>query len=264
LFEGSKSLSEKGIKYMSEKRVVLITGAASGIGLETAKQFMASGASVLAADINKDLLGENAADLGENYLPLVLDVADENRIEEVSGQVRENYGKLDALVNNAVTAELGEPGELSGERFDHEMSVNLKGPMLLVKHFAPLLRNSENGSVVNICSIAAITELPGHFLYSAAKTALEKFTRDCCRAVTGVRHNCILPGFIETPILDTYGDEAEFVRETARNSSPAGRMGMPIDIAYAIEFLCSNKATFINGATLVVDGGLTKAASSPF
>ena len=248
---------------MLEHRIILITGAASGIGLGTAEQFIESGARVLAADINKELLDKNVARHGENYIPMLLDVGHEEKIQEASRRVEKEYGRLDVLVNNAVTASLGEPEQLTGLWFDHEMSVNLKGPMLMVKHFSPLLRKSENGSVVNLCSIAGIIELPGHFLYSAAKAALEKFTRDCCRSVTGVRHNCVLPGWIETPILDTYGDEAEIVRETARKTAPAGRMGLPKDVAYAIEFLCSDKAAFINGASLLVDGGLTKAASSP-
>jgi NAD(P)-dependent dehydrogenase (short-subunit alcohol dehydrogenase family) len=250
---------------MSYHRVILITGAASGIGLQTAKQFIASDAKVLAVDINEELLAKNVAELGENYLPQVLDVADEKKIEALRKLVEKKFDRLDALVNNAVSAMLGDPEQLTSARFDHEMAVNLKGPMLLVKHFAPLLRKSENGSVVNICSIAAITELPDHFLYSSAKAALDKFTSDCCRAVTGVRHNSVLPGFIETPILSAYGAEmAAFVRETVCKMAPAGRMGRPEDIAYAIEFLCSDKATFINGATLLVDGGLTKATCSPF
>lgn len=248
---------------MSKQRVILITGAASGIGLQTAKQFVAAGAVVLATDINESRLNSNASELGENYKPLVLNVANEQHIVAVRDLVEKEFGQLDVLVNNAALATLHEPEQLTDELFDNEMAINLKGPMLLVKHFASLLRKSNNGSVVNICSVAAITEVPGHYLYSAAKVALDKFSRDCTRAVPGIRHNSILPGVIETPILDTYGEHADVVRQEATKAAPAGRLGTPEDIVCAVEFLCSDKATFINGASLIVDGGITAATNSP-
>jgi NAD(P)-dependent dehydrogenase (short-subunit alcohol dehydrogenase family) len=248
---------------MSDK-VILITGAASGIGLTTAKQFIEEGAVVIAADINTGALEEQAAALGANYRPMTLDVASNEQIESAAAEVARDYGKLDALINNAAVAKMAEPEELEEEVFDFEFAVNLKGPMLLVKNFAKLLRKSDNGSVVNIASVAAIRELPGHFLYSAAKAALDKFTRDSARAVPGIRHNCIKPGVIDTPILDqAYGDMAPAVREEAARC-PVSRVGKPEDIANAIQFLCSDKATYINGATLIVDGGISTSTNSPF
>ena len=249
---------------MSEK-IVLITGAASGIGLTTARLFIEEGAIVVATDINTAGLEKQAAVLGENYRPLTLDVANNEHIETAAAHVAEKYGKLDVLVNNAAVATMAEPEQLEEGVFDFEFAVNLKGPMLLVKNFAKLLRKSDNGSVVNIASVAAIREVPGHYLYSAAKAALDKFTRDCVRAVPGVRHNCIKPGVIDTPILDqVYGDNAAAVRETTVNLSAAGRTGKPEDIANAMLFLCSDRATYINGATLIVDGGISAATNAPF
>jgi len=248
---------------MSEK-IVLITGAASGIGLSTARLFIEEGAIVVATDINTAGLEQQAALLGENYRPLTLDVASNEQIEAAATHVAEKYGKLDVLVNNAAVATLAEPEQLEEAVFDFEFGVNLKGPMLLVKNFARLLRESDNGSVVNIASVAAIRELPGHYLYSAAKAALDKFTRDCVRAVPGVRHNCIKPGVIDTPILEQgYGEMAPQVREEAAKC-PASRLGQPEDIANAILFLTSAKATYINGATVIVDGGISAATNAPF
>lgn len=247
---------------MSQK-IVLITGAASGIGLTTAKQFIDEGAIVVATDINTAALEEQAAALGENYRPLTMDVGSNEQIESAAAHVTSEYGKLDALINNAAVATLAEPEELEEEVFDFEFAINLKGPMLLVKNFAKLLRKSDNGSVINIASVAAIREVPGHYLYSAAKMALDKFTRDCARAVPGVRHNCIKPGVIDTPILDrAYGEMAPAIREAAAQC-PASRVGKSEDIANAIIFLCSDKATYINGSTLIVDGGMSAATNSP-
>ena len=249
---------------MSEQKIVLITGAASGIGLQTAKQFIEAGAKVIATDINEAALKQQAAEIGKNFLPLLLDVANEEHIVAARDLVEKDFGRLDALVNNAAVALIHEPEQLTAEQFDKEMAVNLKGPMLLVKYFAPLLRKSANASVVNICSVAAIAEVPGHYLYSAAKVGLKKFSADCARALPGIRHNSILPGIIETPILDiAYGEHADLVRKSAAGVTPVGRLGLPEDIANAVEFLCSDKATFINGASLVVDGGIAVANNSP-
>lgn len=249
---------------MTQQRIILITGAASGIGLQTAKQFVDAGARVIATDINEAALQQNAAELGENYQPLLLNVAKEEHIKAAFELINKEFGRLDSLVNNAAVAGMNEPEQLTAEQFDFEMDINLKGPMLLVKYFAPLLRKSDNGSVVNICSVAAIIEAPGHFLYSAAKVGLKKFSEDCARAVLGVRHNNILPGVIDTPILDlAYKEHADIVRKTTAETAPVGRTGKPEDIANAVEFLCSDKATYINGATLVVDGGIRAASSSP-
>ena len=248
---------------MSEKKIIFITGAASGIGLQSAKRFLDAGATIVAADINKIALEKMSTELGKDFLPFEMDVGDETKIEAARAFVDSRFGRLDALINNAATVTLHEPEQLTGDLFDREIGVNLKGPMLLVKYLAPLLRKSTNGSVVNICSVAALGELPGHYLYSAAKIALDKFTRDCTSSVRGVRHNCIFPGVIDTPILHAYGALESTIRNEAIKAAPAGRLGTVDDIAYAIEFLCSDKASFINGARLVVDGGIVAANNSP-
>lgn len=250
---------------MSKQNIAFITGAASGIGLAIAKLFIQSGSLVIAADINKAKLDQHASELGKSYIPLFLDVGDSQQIAAAADNIKADYGKMDALINNAAIASIHQPESLESDLFDTEMAVNLKGPMLLVKHLAPLLRHSENGSVVNICSVAAICEAPGHYLYSAAKVALDKFSRDCAKEVLGIRHNSILPGIIDTPILESaYGKEAaDLLRIDAAERCPVGRLGQPKDIANATLFLCSDKATFINGASLIVDGGITAAGNSP-
>lgn len=247
---------------MTDSKIVLITGAASGIGLQAAKQFLAAGASVIAADINTAGLNECAEKLGNKYVPLTLDVSVEAEIEQAYHFIKEKFGRLDALINNAAYASLHDPLQASGQQFDKEMSINLKAPMLLVRNMTPLLRMSKNASVVNICSVAAIAQAPGHYLYSAAKAALHKYTLDCAAAVRGVRHNCIFPGVIDTPMLSGYGEQAEIVKNGAIANTPVNRLGTAEDIANAIEFLCSENASFVNGASLCVDGGLIAATNS--
>jgi NAD(P)-dependent dehydrogenase (short-subunit alcohol dehydrogenase family) len=248
---------------MSNQKIILITGAASGIGLGAAKHFLAAGAKVIASDINEKALNEQAALLGDNYQPLLLNVTIEADIMAARDTIAEQYGVLDSLINNAAAATLHEPEHLTSELFDVEMSLNLKGPMLLVKHLSDLLHKSADGSVVNICSVAAIREVPGHYLYSAAKVALDKFSRDCARAIPGIRFNSILPGVIDTPILASYGEHKEQVKAEAVKATPVGRLGTVEDIANAISFLCSDQSSFINGASLIVDGGIAAANNSP-
>ncbi|MGJ8686197.1 MAG: SDR family NAD(P)-dependent oxidoreductase, partial [Spongiibacteraceae bacterium] len=167
--------------------------------------------------------------------------------------------RLDVLVNNAGIGIMKNPEEMDEESYDKQTAVLLKGPTFHVKYAAPLLRQSENGSVVNISSASAIISLNGYTAYAPSKAALVKFTQDAVITVPGIRHNAILPGLIETPILkDAYGDNPTETLAPAAQLTPVPRFGQPADIASAILFLASDEANFINGADLLVDGGLSK------
>jgi NAD(P)-dependent dehydrogenase (short-subunit alcohol dehydrogenase family) len=122
------------------------------------------------------------------------------------------------------------------------------------------LRHSDNGSVVNISSASALISPQGYCPYGLAKAAIHKFTEDCVVQVPGIRHNTIMPGFIETAILlDTYGEEATAaIAGVAGALVPAGRMGVPEDISSAVLFLASDEATYVNGANIVIDGGMAR------
>ena len=140
------------------------------------------------------------------------------------------------------------------------MSVLLTGPVFLVQHFASMLRANGGGSVINISSASAVIAMPGYCPYGMAKAAIAKFTEDCAVTVPGIRHNGVLPGFIETPILrSTYGDEAvDGMLEFLQANSPAQRVGTTDDVAKAVLFLASDDASYITGANLLVDGGISK------
>jgi NAD(P)-dependent dehydrogenase (short-subunit alcohol dehydrogenase family) len=241
-------------------RIVLVTGAASGIGLEIAHQFLAAGATVIGTDINAAALDEVASANPGAFHPRVSDAGDTAAIADLAGWIAHEFGALDVLVNNAGFARLNNPEQVTLDDYNAQMAVLLTGPVFFVKHLAPLLRRSSNGSVVNISSASAVIAMPGYCPYGTAKAAIAKFSEDCAVTVPGIRHNAVLPGFIETPILrQAYGDEAvEGMLAFLQANSPARRIGSCEDVANAVLFLASDAATYITGVQLLVDGGVSK------
>jgi len=241
-------------------RIVLVTGAASGIGLEITQQFLAAGAAVIGTDINAEALEEVASANPGSFHARVSDAGDPAAIAELAGWIEQEFGALDVLVNNAGFARLSNPEQVTLDDYNAQMAVLLTGPVFFVKHLAPLLRRSSNGSVVNISSASAVMAMPGYCPYGTAKAAIAKFSEDCTITVPGVRHNAVLPGFIDTPILrPAYGDEAvDRMLDYLQSNSPAGRVGSSEDVANAVLFLASDAATYITGVQLLVDGGISK------
>ncbi len=239
--------------------VVLITGAASGIGLGTAAAFIKEGATVISADVDEAGAEKAAADLGQSYVPRVCDISNQSEVAELAGFVKDEYGRLDALVNNAATGKLVQIEAMTEDDWHYHYDVDVKGPMLLVTAFLPLLRKSPNPSIVNMSSSAALEEhFDHHFLYSTAKAAILKYTKHLARDIKEIRSNCIIPGWVDTPIYERAGFPRSFVEEIYNKAAlqiPAGRVAEPADIARAILFLCSKQAAYVNGAVLVVDGG---------
>ena len=241
-------------------RIVLVTGAASGIGLEITQQFLAAGAAVIGTDVNAEALEEVASANPGSFHARVSDAGDPAAIAELADWIEQEFGALDVLVNNAGFARLSNPEQVTLDDYNAQMAVLLTGPVFFVKHLAPLLRSSSNGSVVNISSASAVIAMSGYCPYGTAKAAIAKFSEDCTITVPGVRHNAVLPGFIDTPILrPAYGDEAvDRMLDYLQSNSPAGRIGRAEDIANAVLFLASDAATYINGVQLLVDGGVSK------
>jgi 3-oxoacyl-[acyl-carrier protein] reductase len=240
--------------------IVLVTGAASGIGLQITRQFIEEGATVVGADINEKNLKDTGEQLGDRFVAKLCDITKAEQIRDLCKYVEGEFGRLDVLVNNAAAGHLQDPEEIEEKDFYFNYDVLLKGPVLLVKHSAPLLRKSSNPSVINIASIAARINAAKHVMYATAKAALEKFTQHLTRDLPGIRFNCILPGVIDTPILKNYGEEnLPAIFELIAGRVPCGRVGKPEDIAHCVLFLCSDKATYINGASIVIDGGHMQA-----
>jgi NAD(P)-dependent dehydrogenase (short-subunit alcohol dehydrogenase family) len=238
---------------------VLVTGAGSGIGRAAAHMFLAQGATVVATDLHDDRLQT----IHEGAGTLLCKVSDAGKcadIAQLAQWIEQELGGLDVLVNNAGFAIMNNPEEVVESEYDAQMAVLLKGPVFYVQHLAALLRKSDNGSVVNISSGSALLSSNGYCPYALAKAAIAKFSEDCVIQVPGIRHNTIMPGFIETAILlDAYGEEATAqVAAVASALEPINRMGTPEDIASAVLFLASDAASYINGANLVIDGGMTR------
>jgi len=253
---------------MLKDHVVLITGAASGIGLAASRLFIQEESNVIGVDMDQESLNEASRTLGKRFIPRKCDITIESQIEAVAKFTEEKHGRLDTLVNNAGRGTLVNMETMLEKDFYWHYDADVKGPMLMVKHFIPLLRKSSNASIVNISSSAARVEhTKSHFLYSTAKAALLKFTQHIVRDNPGIRANSILPGWVDTPIYSRAGiDDATIkaIYERAVKFVPANRIGTPDDIAHTIVFLSTDKASYINGASIDINGGFLANADWGF
>jgi NAD(P)-dependent dehydrogenase (short-subunit alcohol dehydrogenase family) len=249
-------------------RIAIVTGGSSGIGRGIALEFARRGARVVVADVQEapmtgkyfdtDLTTKTVEEiegLGGTGLFLRTDIADPGQVERmIEGTVRE-FGGLDILVNNAAIHIVGNSEELSVEDWDRVLGVNFRGIFVTCKYAIPHLRKSKAGRVINISSIMAGYGGGGP-AYPASKAAILSYTKDLALdlAPDSVTVNAICPGGIETPIQDYLEPEQ---LEKARERTPLGRLGKPVDIARACVFLASDDAEWITGSSLVVDGGWT-------
>ena len=243
-----------------EGYVVLITGGGSGIGQETTRQFIEGGGEVVIADNRQEAIDQTLKAIGKGVSGKKCDVTSSKDIVELQKFVEEKHGKIDVLVNGAATIKWGNVEVLSEEDWDITVNSLLKGPYMMMKYFIPLLKKSKNPSVVNISSLAAIHNWPNNPVYGAAKLALVKLTTQVTRDFYWLRCNAIQPGIIDTPMYNLFlneQDKAALFQKYA-DLTPAARVGKPADIANAILFLSSQKASFINGATILIDGGFTQ------
>jgi NAD(P)-dependent dehydrogenase (short-subunit alcohol dehydrogenase family) len=236
-------------------RSALITGAARGIGLAAAKRFLADGFRVALLDIDGENLARAVAALGESErtLALTCDVGKADEIEAAAAQVKARFGALDALVNNAGIAVFKPALETSAAEFQRTLDVNLTGPFLLTKACVPLM--GKGAAIVNITSISGLRASAMRVAYGTSKAALAHLTKQLALelSVNGIRVNAVAPGPVDTAMAKAVHSAA--IRADYHDAIPLGRYGLEEELAEAIVFLCSERASYINGHVLPVDGG---------
>ncbi|MEU4222856.1 SDR family oxidoreductase [Nonomuraea sp. NPDC026600] len=241
-------------------KVVVVTGAARGQGAAEVEALAREGATVVAADV-LDGEGRALADrltaegLQVGYVPL--DVRDRRAWDDLAGLLRERHGRVDALINNAGVAARDRIPDVDLEVWQRTFDINVTGPLLGIQALVPLM--SAGASIVNVCSVAAMA---GHVAaaYTASKWALRGLTRTASLELgeRGIRVNAVMPGLIDTPLM---ASASPAFTGAALAEIPLGRIGTPADVAPLMVFLVSDESAYVNGAELVVDGGLTAHVS---
>jgi NAD(P)-dependent dehydrogenase (short-subunit alcohol dehydrogenase family) len=248
---------------LSEKRAVIVTGGAHGIGRAIVRHFAMHGDAVAIADVNSEqgkALEAAVRAEGNSSLFVRTDVADENSVRDVVNCVLSEWGRIDVLCNNAGIEIYRPAHEYSSVEWDRVLNTNLRGAFLCAKYALPALLRCR-GSIVNIASVQAIASEPGLSAYAASKAGLLALTRGMAieYARDGVRVNAICPGAVHTGLMDAYlksQSDPDAVMQSMSKAIPMGRIGQAEDIAGVVWFLASPEASYVTGAFLAVDGGV--------
>ncbi len=245
-------------------KVAIVTGGASGIGKGIVELFSCEGARVALLDVNQAAAEALVAECsGRDVAAFCCDISEEQQVKTAFAAAVDTWGAPDILLNNAGIEINGTAVDLTVEQWERQMAVNLRGTFLCSREAVARMRG-RGGAIVNISSVHAFASYPACPAYDVSKAGLLGLTRAMAldHGKDRVRVNCICPGYIQTPLLEQWfammpDREAEVARVV--QGHPVGRLGTPRDIAEACLFLCSEAASFITGATLVVDGGMTIA-----
>jgi 3-oxoacyl-[acyl-carrier protein] reductase len=240
-------------------KVSIITGAAQGIGLATALKFAREGAQVVICDVRQAAVDQAVAQcqaLGAQALGRVVDVTQREMVDAMVQQVKDQWGRVDVLVNNAGITQDARLQKMTLEQFDRVIDVNLRGVFHCAQAVADTMVAQGSGVILNASSVVGIYGNFGQTNYAASKFGVIGFTKTWSRELgpKGVRVNAVAPGFVATPILSTIPDK---VMHEMVERVPLKRLGQPEDIANVYAFLASDEAAYINGAVIEVSGGMT-------
>jgi len=241
-----------------EGKVAVVTGAGRGIGKAIALRFAAEGAAVACCsrtEANSAAVAQEISASGGKAAAFAVDVADSAQVTSVCEKILKDFGRADILVNNAGVTKDGLLMRMSDADWDAVLDTNLKGAFLFTKALSRAMMKQRYGRIVNVTSIIGLTGNAGQSNYAASKAGLIGFTKSVARelASRNITANAIAPGFIETDMTAGLNDE---IRETMKKIIPLARMGSAEDIAGVALFLASEKAAYITGQTLTVDGGM--------
>ena len=243
------------MSYFQNKTVV-ITGAGKGIGAATARLFFEMGVKVALLDKAEDDAGISDA----RWFAQLCDVSSEEQIKMASEKVRERFGSVHFLINNAGIQRYGTVTETSSEEWDTVMNVNLKSYFLCAKYFLPYMLKNEKGVVINLASVQSFASQPKVAAYTTAKSAILGLTRSIAiDYAPKIRCVAVCPGTIDTPMLQDaikLSPDPDQVMQECIDMHPVGRIGTPKEVADLILFLCEEKAGFITGQAIRIDGGL--------
>ena len=243
-------------------KLALITGGGRGIGRAIALELAGRGADILINYVrHPDDANATAAELralGVKADTLRANVADDEHVERMFGEIRERFGYLDILVNNSASGVNRSSTELTAHHWDWTLNVNARGAWLCASAALPLMQARGGGAVVSISSLGASRVMRDYFLVGVSKAALEAVTRYLAveLAPHGVRVNAVSGGLVETEALKSFAWGRDVVDQTT-SRTPAGRMVEPEDLAKAVAFLCTDAAAMIRGQTILVDGGFS-------
>ncbi|MFO7881769.1 MAG: 3-oxoacyl-[acyl-carrier-protein] reductase [Kosmotogaceae bacterium] len=244
-----------------EGKVTIITGAASGIGRTAAKLFCKEGAMVVACDVDEKSLNELKTECANNtgeLLPWKLNVTDRDEIEKMVNEIKEKYGRIDGLVNNAGITKDALLKRMKEEDWDAVIDVNLKGVFNMTQFVAPVMINQGSGSIVNTSSIVGVFGNIGQTNYSATKGGVIAMTKTWAKEFTrkgaAIRVNAVAPGFINTPMTEKVPEK---IINSLEEKIPLKRFGEPEEIANIYLFLISDESTYLTGQCIGVNGGLT-------
>ena len=244
-----------------EGKIAVVTGASSGIGLATAKRFVAEGAYVFITGRREQELSVTVKDIGKNVAGIRGDVSRLDDLDRLFDQIKRDKGRLDVLFANAGIAKYAPLGKITEDLYDSIFDVNVKGVLFTVQKALPLM--SDGSSIILNASIVGSKGLPANSVYSATKAAVRSFARTWTTDVKErhIRVNAVSPGSTDTPGLNDLLASSPVGKERRKMISaivPLGRLGTPDEIAKAGVFLASDDSSYITGAELFVDGGFAQ------
>lgn len=239
-------------------KVAIVTGGAQGIGKTIATRLAQEGANVVIADVVEEVAKATAQEIsqkGSESISIGVDVSILSSVEEMVKKTLDKFGRIDILVNNAGITRDALVMRMKEEDWDLVLNINLKGAFNCIKVVSPVMMKQKAGKIVNIASIVGIIGNAGQANYSASKGGLIALTKTCARELAGrrINVNAVAPGFIQTSMTERLSTQ---VKEKLSSQIPFGEIGKPEDVASAVLFLVSEKASYITGEVIKVDGGM--------